>query len=161
MNIKISKQYYSVEECENNPDHIYVFGDNDIEKGMGGQAIIRNCVNSFGIPTKHLPSMIESDDYIDNAFYSDHPYNYANLLEKIIRLHRLNHSRIGTIVFPYDGLGTGLSKMPEKSPQLFVLMSEMLFRLFGVITYKDFGNKYHLGKALDNQAMPNFKSLIK
>lgn len=57
MNIEIQEEYFSIEQCLHNPDKIYVFGDNLIKKGLGGQAQIRNCPNAFGISTKRFPSM--------------------------------------------------------------------------------------------------------
>ena len=47
MPVELQK-HFSVEDCNNNPDKIYVFGDNLIHKGKGGQAIIRDCCNAFG-----------------------------------------------------------------------------------------------------------------
>ena len=51
------QKIFSVEDCNNNPNKIYIFGDNLCGVGKGGQAIIRDCVNVFGIPTKRTPSM--------------------------------------------------------------------------------------------------------
>ena len=43
--------------CKNNPNAFIVFGDNLICKGKAGEAIIRDEINAFGVPTKRLPSM--------------------------------------------------------------------------------------------------------
>ena len=56
---------YSVELCKKNPEIIFVFGDNLLEIGKAGQAIIRDCENSFGIPTKRKPCTKE------NCYFSD------------------------------------------------------------------------------------------
>ena len=53
------KGWWSKEDCNKNPKALFVFGDNDIEKGIGGQAVIRNCTNTIGIPTKKYPSLLQ------------------------------------------------------------------------------------------------------
>jgi len=45
-------------DLKNNPDVLYLFGDNLVQKGFGGQAKeMRGEPNAEGIPTKKLPSM--------------------------------------------------------------------------------------------------------
>ncbi len=115
---------YSIEECKKYPNKIFVFGDNLIEKGTGGQAIIRNEPNSFGIPTKRLPNMMES------SFFSDKKDEETRLKEKLYLLNDL-FKQNKTIVFPKNGIGTGLAKMQEKSPILFKKMNKYLLDTFG------------------------------
>ena len=112
---------YSIEECKKYPNKIFVFGDNLIEKGTGGQAIIRNEPNSFGIPTKRLPNMMES------SFFFDKKDEETRLKEKLYLLNDL-FKQNKTIVFPKNGIGTGLAKMQEKSPILFSCMISYLMR---------------------------------
>jgi len=110
------------EICRNSPKILFVFGDNLIQKGKAGQACIRDEPNAFGIPTKRLPSM-ES-----NAFFSDDVSEMIEVLETI--RHLAIYAETYEIVFPKAGLGTGLSKMEEKSPILFKLMNELLNKYF-------------------------------
>jgi hypothetical protein len=49
--------WYSAALCRACPDLLFVFGDNMLGFGKGGQAIIRSEPNTFGIPTKRKPSM--------------------------------------------------------------------------------------------------------
>jgi hypothetical protein len=60
-------------------DYIVVFGDNDVQRGKKGQAIIRGMPNAFGIPTKKFPS------YSERAFYTDEEYeqNCAKIMVAI------------------------------------------------------------------------------
>jgi hypothetical protein len=51
--------------CRRYPEKIFIYGDNLKAFGKGGQAIIRDEPNAFGIPTKRYPSW---DDW---AFFSD------------------------------------------------------------------------------------------
>ena len=126
MPIELQK-HFSVEDCNNNPDKIYVFGDNLIHKGKGGQAIIRDCPNTFGIPIKRLPS-IDSD-----SFFNDEFDEYEAVKSAIEKLAVMKYSRKEvTFVFPTDGLGTGLAQMKTKSPKLFKYMNEQLNKHFGV-----------------------------
>lgn len=118
---------FSIEDCSNYPDRVFIFGDNLIHKGKGGQAIIRDCHNAYGIPTKRLPSM-DSD-----SFFNDEFDEYEAVKSAIEKLIVLKHSRREiTFVFPTDGLGTGLAQMKTKSPKLFKYMNEQLNKHFGV-----------------------------
>jgi len=127
MNTKVSIQdeYYTILDVNQNPNNIYVFGDNLIEKGCGGQAIIRYCSNSFGIPTKRLPTM----DF--EAFFRDRDEEFISVNLKIKELVEL--SKTHTIVFPKDGIGTGLAAMPKSSPKLFQYLCDKIEEHFGLI----------------------------
>lgn len=103
---------FSIALCDKNPEKIYVFGDNLIGKGKGGQAVIRDCPNAFGIPTKRLPS--DSED----AFFSDKEEEITITRNKLRELYKLA-LKGKEIVFPVDGLGTGLAQMPIKSPKAY------------------------------------------
>lgn len=130
MKVEVTSERYTPELLRANPNKVYVFGDNLQRWGHGGQAIIRDEYNSFGIPTKNKPS---NDD---NAFFEDEEY-----LEESEALFQIDRSidalfdmgKRYTIVFPSGGLGTGLSAMPTKCPKLFKLMNQALLNTFGVI----------------------------
>ena len=121
------QKFFSVKDCNHNPNKIYIFGDNLCGIGKGGQAIIRDCSNAYGIPTKRLPSM-NSD-----SFFSDEFDEYEATKSAIEKLVVMKHSRKEvTFVFPTGGLGTGLAQMKTKSPKLFKYMNEQLNKHFGV-----------------------------
>ena len=98
--------------------------------GCGGQAIIRNEPNSFGIATKYEPTMVKV------AFFNDkYPGSYRVIIEDVMKLVLLTQtpfSDYDTVEFPGDGLGTGLSKLPEKAPDVYKFLCEMLYKLFGI-----------------------------
>ena len=122
-----TQKIFSVKDCNNNPNKIYIFGDNLCGVGKGGQAIIRDCDNVFGIPTKRTPSMDS------NAFFSDNFDEYDAVKSKIEQLVLLASCKKTTIfVFPKAGLGTGLARMNQTSPKLFKYMNKMLYKFFGV-----------------------------
>ena len=121
------QKIFSVKDCNHNPKKIYIFGDNLCGIGKGGQAIIRDCSNAFGIPTKRAPSMNS------NAFFSDQFDEYEAVKAKIEKLITLDRYKTDiTFVFPTAGLGTGLAKMNQTSPKLFKYMNKMLYNFFGV-----------------------------
>jgi len=121
----LTMKRFDVEVCEKNPDKLFVFGDNTCKKGTAGQACIRFCQNSIGIPTKRRPSMKE------DAFMMDHACDIKSVLHAISAL--VNASReYEEVVFPEDGLGTGLAEMPTRSPIAYRLMNATIKELFGI-----------------------------
>lgn len=108
----------SVEQCRANPGHIYVFGDNLARSGCAGQAIVRGEPNIFGVPTKRYPSMHVG------AFFSDANCEREHILRALRELYVIGKRH--TLVFPANGLGTGMAKMPEKSPRLYKEMCDIL-----------------------------------
>ncbi|MFW6226412.1 MAG: hypothetical protein ACOC3V_05595, partial [bacterium] len=60
----------------NNPDTIFVFGDNLKRRGYGGAAKFRDLENAYGFITKKFPSNH------DTSFYK--PQEYYNIYHKEI-----------------------------------------------------------------------------
>lgn len=116
---------YDMTICRANPNALFVFGDNLIRKGKRGQAIIRDEPNAFGIPTKRLPSM-----GID-AFFSDKKEEQDIVMGRLMLLK--HYHIIGKyIVFPKYGIGTGLAKLDEYSPEIFKLIDRCFKEWFKV-----------------------------
>lgn len=111
--------------CRRYPEKVFVFGDNLKAFGKGGQAIIRDEPNSFGIPTKRYPSW---DDW---AFFSDQPDEIEAVKKSLRELYKLGQDKV--IVFPEDGIGTGRAKMEEKSPIAYEMMCGILLEHFGIV----------------------------
>lgn len=107
------------------PDKIYIYGDNLKSFGKGGQAVIRDEPNAFGIPTKRYPSW---DDW---AFFSDKEDEIEAVKESLRSLYKIAQSK--TLVFPEDGIGTGRAKMKEKSPVAYKMMCDILWEHFGIL----------------------------
>ena len=108
------KKYWTPSDAKNNPDYLFIFGDNDVERGTGGQAIIRNEPNAFGIPTKKLPSM-SADSFYTDIEYDKNKKKINLAIYKILK--EFMKTKYTTLVIPNDGVGTGLSKLPEKAPR--------------------------------------------
>jgi len=104
-----------------NPDKIFLFGDNLIHIGYGGQAKeMRGEANARGIPTKKKPSMLPDSFFTDNE-YDDN----IKAIDKAFSKIPPNH----TIVIPMAGLGTGLARLPEKAPRTFKYLSLRLMEI--------------------------------
>lgn len=113
----VIKDWLNVDLCKENPDAIIVYGDNLLRRGKAGQAIIRDEKNSFGIPTKRLPSMN------DNAFFSDRDDEVGIVLVSLNLLRK--YSKDGkTVILPSNMIGSGLAKLETKSPVVYNLIND-------------------------------------
>ncbi len=52
MDIIVFERFWNIKDTKTYYNYIFIFGDNDMKKGKGGQAIIRDQINTHGIPTK-------------------------------------------------------------------------------------------------------------
>lgn len=130
MKVEVCHEYYTPELLRANPDKVYVFGDNMIRKGYGGQAIIRDEPNAFGISTKRYPSMKSG------AFYADRDDELERLDDDLSKLWSLLKSG-RTVVFPCDGVGTGLAKLEVNSPVIWRELHYTLWTNFGFMNGGD------------------------
>jgi hypothetical protein len=97
---------------------IFVFGDNLLGFGRGGQAIIRGAPNAFGVPTKRKPAMSAG------SFFEEG--NEADLDAVLVRLGTLwTIAEDGkSIVIPVtsDGevsLGLERAELRERAPSIY------------------------------------------
>lgn len=106
------------------PDALFVFGDNMARVGYGGQAAAaRGEPNSVGIPTKMHPSVY----LFDKDFYDAK----KPIVQAFVILAR--HLTQGKdIVWPADGVGTGLARLPETAPQIFAAIERCKQGLFSM-----------------------------
>jgi hypothetical protein len=113
MPIKHCTHLITRKELKDNPNVIYVFGDNMIRQGYGGQAKeMRGEPNAVGIPTKYSPSLAP------HAFFTNKSLEEKAVKDAIdeafARLEeRLLHKQI--VVIP-AGIGTGLADLPKRAP---------------------------------------------
>lgn len=95
----------------NNPDKIFLYGDNLLERGMGGQAKeCRGEPNTIGIPTKRAPGHKDSDFFTDED-YTTNVRHIENCFNKI--------PPDSIVVLPEAGLGTGLAQLDRRAPKTF------------------------------------------
>lgn len=125
MSPVLSQKFIFRSDLRSNPDVLYLFGDNTLRQGFGGQAKeMRGEPNAVGVATKVAPGMREGD------FFSDRDiYHFKQVVDKDLA-RAFNHVRNGGIVvIPEDGLGTGLSELPTRAPKLHAYLSERLAAL--------------------------------
>lgn len=116
--------HFTVELCREFPDKVFVFGDNMMRRGKGGQAIIRDEPNAFGVATKRYPRNTE------NSFFSDQQNELDTMLNDLRRLF-VKKIAGDTLVFPRGGLGTGLAQLQTRSPMIFAKLCDVLQKYFG------------------------------
>ena len=119
---------------KNNPNMVFIFGDNDERDGMGGQAgEMRGERNAIGIPTKKKPNTTDDSYYTDSEFeLNKKKINYSvNLI-----LAQINNGK--TIVLPSNGIGTGLAQLKEKAPKTFYFLEATIKAMY------DYVNKFEV-----------------
>lgn len=115
------------QDLQENPDVLYVFGDNAERQGLGGQAKeMRGEHNAVGIRTKRAPNNRPS------AFFSEDPDDVAEQNAWIAEDFEAIYEHLdqgGTVVVPADGVGSGLSRLKEVSPSSWDFLCEQMDRL--------------------------------
>lgn len=114
-------KWWTKEDVRENPNFLFIFGDNDIERGEKGQAIIRTCKNAFGIPTQKYPSSRDSSFYSDEEF-EENKRKIKKAINKIIDAS----SNFDALIFPKDGLGTGLAQLEKRAPKTFRYLNKAI-----------------------------------
>lgn len=122
--LKIFQKRIYREDLKANPDVIYLFGDNLLEVGMGGQAgEMRGEPNAVGIPTKKAPGMGDEDFFTDDEFDYNKAMIDVNIEQVIIKRTVLAAT---AVVIPLDGLGTGLAELDIRAPRTFAYLEERI-----------------------------------
>lgn len=122
MPLTYTQKWIERSDLQDNPDVYFLFGDNTVRKGLGGQAgAMRGEPNAIGIATKLTPTSGS------NAFFSDMEYEYCcEIIAKDFRKAFQMRDQGHLIVIPADGLGTGLSELPERAPKVNEFLEWML-----------------------------------
>ena len=124
MEIIIFDGFWTVSDVKMAPDYLFIFGDNDIQKGKGGQAIIRDEPNTFGIPTKKQPNNNL------NSFYYDAEYDQnIKKIDKAIENLLIEAKNYKGIILPKDGFGTGLAKLHKNAPNTLKYLNNKIKEL--------------------------------
>lgn len=122
-----------------NPQILYIFGDNLMREGIGGQAKeMRGEPNAFGIATKRRPQHGHFADYMhDNQEDAWNAVNadFLALRKKCATVHDFS-TDIGShftpyqaIIVPDDGIGTGLARLPDFAPKLLDHINSQIIKL--------------------------------
>ena len=129
------QHYISRKDVRRFRERVYVFGDNMHRSGMRGQAAqMRGEPNTIGIPTKWEPN------FHPNSYFRDSDWHPGSLVYKAVTDGFINIEAVlrnnRDIVFPQDGIGTGLAKLPEKAPVIFEFIKstiEDLMQQYGAV----------------------------
>lgn len=127
-NVVLVKRY-NVKNTKAHPDYLYVFGDNLTRKGNQGQAIIRGLKNAIGIATKTKPSRTEDSYFTDADLKQNKKYIDRDI--KAI-LNKMKDNTYKGVIFPEDGLGTGLAELPTRAPETYNYLVEQLNKNFNL-----------------------------
>jgi len=129
----IYKKFITRQDVRNNDDALFIFGDNDQRIGYGGQAkAMRGEPNAIGIRVKKSPSMDHNSFYTDNELME----NIIKIDSDINNIIRYLYAKEKTIIFPEDGIGTGLAQLPRKAPKTFEYLNTILRHKFDIINGK-------------------------
>lgn len=104
-----------------NPKAFYVFGDNTDRKGMGGQAgEMRGEPNAVGVATKYHPTMNENAFFTDSRIDEQKQIIWGDLQRVVaaLKAHEI-------VVWPLDGIGSGLSEVPTRAPETWAWMERV------------------------------------
>lgn len=112
----ILQKFITRNDLRENPDRLYMFGDNMERSGYGGQAReMRGEPNALGVPTKRRPSMAEGSFFCDDDIYDQ------EICQAIIDSFQqaIAHIVAGKdVVLPEDGLGTGMAQLSTRAPRI-------------------------------------------
>ena len=103
-----------------NPGVLFVFGDNHRRTGMKGQAAqMRGEPNAVGVRTKWAPTMAP------DAFFNDRQISETDQMftdDLLPVWEALQNHKI--VIWPADGIGTGLSDLPNRAPLTWKLLEQ-------------------------------------
>lgn len=109
------------EDLTANPDVMYVFGDNMIRAGLGGQAkAMRGEPNAVGVPTKQSPCEFLSDADFERV---------KPVLDKEFKTIKQHLKIGGVVVLPIDGIGTGLARLDVVAPKIMAYINGWIEKL--------------------------------
>lgn len=117
----VFQERYSRKDIQANPDVLYVFGDNEGRFGYGGQAgAARDEPNAIGVATLAAPGRFWSEGDV---------YRQCRVIDKDIIPLVAHLLRGGVVIWPLDGIGTGLARLSTASPTTFRHMQARLAQL--------------------------------
>lgn len=116
------------DDLRKNPHVLYLFGDNDLRVGLGGQAAeMRNEPNAIGVWTKRAPGRDLASYWSDKEFDA----NCAKIEQDLVRA-KSHLRRNGILVIPLDGIGTGFAQMERRCPLTFYVLQQSVTSLESV-----------------------------
>ncbi|MDE4297141.1 hypothetical protein PXK56_18310 [Phaeobacter gallaeciensis] len=107
------------QDLQRNPGVLYVFGDNVKRVGLGGQAAeMRGEPNAVGVATKWEPSSERPACFFSDTNIDQQKQIISKDLAPVLKA--LKEGK--TVIWPLDGIGSGLSEVPTRAPQTWAWM---------------------------------------
>lgn len=123
--LEYRRTYWSRESAAKEHRTLFVYGDNTMRAGTGGQACIRGLFNSHGVATKVAPGMDPASFFDDRR-----PECRDGIRRDMFRLvERISREEWHKVVISADGLGTGLAELPTRAPATYRFLQECLKEL--------------------------------
>ena len=121
------KGYYTLLKVKVNPKTLYIFGENNKLKGTGiaqfmTQAVIRPAKNAAPIRTCYGPG-----DCMTDTTLTQNKKWIKEDINDIIKL--LSTPKYNTVVYPGDGIGTGVANLHKNAPKTWKFLQNELKRL--------------------------------
>lgn len=102
---------------------LYVFGDNVQRVGFGGQArAMRGEKNAVGVATKYSPKRCFGETPAEVEAQN-------RIIDDDMKVLFDHVKTGGIVVWPADGIGTGLADLPNASPSTFAYLHQKLAAL--------------------------------
>lgn len=122
MPVIVQKEWYTTEQIRKDRNVLFLFGDNAEREGTGGQAkVCRHEPNAVGVITKAKKAHDTDQCYLNDYYLMANILNITRDFGRII-----NHLKQGgTVIFPADGIGTGLAELEKRAPQTFEYLKMM------------------------------------
>lgn len=109
------------QDLQANPGVLYVFGDNEQRWGLGGQAAeMRGEPNAIGVATLRAPGRYWREEEVDRQ---------CAVIDGDLEPVALAIREGRIVVFPLDGIGTGLADLKNQSPTTFKHLTARLAAL--------------------------------
>lgn len=109
------------------PFTMFIFGDNAERTGLGGQAKeMRGEPNAYGIATKQSPAECWTD-----ATFTRNKFIILEDIQKCVA--NFDAQLYDHIIFPEDGIGTGLARLRESAPLTWSYLNAALWNYLGIL----------------------------
>jgi hypothetical protein len=116
---------YTRDMIREDPDGLYLIGDNEARDGFGGQAReARGEPNALGIPTKRSPGRSYPDFWSDATLASN-----VAAIDYALKLVREELEGGRPIVVPAEGIGTSRAELHQRAPQTLAFLQRRLGEL--------------------------------
>jgi hypothetical protein len=138
MPLLFQKMIYNA-DLRRNRDVLYVFGDNIARKGLGGQAKeMRGEPNAVGVATKRFPH------HDEDAYFEETPEAIdaqKAIIDQDMKPLFEHLKRGGIVIWPADGIGTGIAELKTRAPTTYNYVEEKLTALIKVARLFDKGEE--------------------